>query len=680
MRKISITRAVRAPVALVACVALVISLVGTTRADRPYAFGMGHYLAAWAGQPWSYDSDAMDRMNEMGATAVWVDFPWSAMEATEGVYDWSYADHQVDTAEAHGLEMFAYVGTTPSWAKLHPELPSHRTPPSEDHVDEFATFHTTLADRYAGRVKYFQFWNEPSGCSWINDGCSNGGDCSLFTIWQQRAYDALKAGNPDCVVSTGGFDGWAPGYLQCMYDQGGGLAFDAVSIHPYAGGGSGGPGTGGEAIWYDMVIGTREVMVNNGDAGKKIWITEYGWNTTDETQRSEDLIEVLTELTKLEYHYVFYNKHLVLNDWTDFCCYGLTDPWFNPKPAFYAFRDFDKTFDDAVDFTTNITTGVPPLEVQFYEMSDVADESSWEWDFGDGQTSHELNPLHSYAEDGIYTVRLTVTGTNGAVFEEKTDYITVGRPEGIFNPSFEDPIDFLNGWSSCLSSGTTIKHNPGSYVPAPPFHDGDNSAGISSGRTGDDAGEGAIYQEIAVIPGHTYRVRCWGMITAGDGYHADDFMQLRIRDGDSAPLSCVSDGAGIVDNSDLYAHLQAEPPVPAWTALEGTILTTNDVITIIAYWDFNGPDWTINALHLDDWSIEDITPPTSADMDGDDDVDLDDFGVFQTCITGPNLGPVQEGCESVDFDHDNDIDQSDFGAFQQCYSGPDIPADPDCVN
>lgn len=165
------------------CLAMIASFAGIARADRPYVFGMGHYLAAWAGQPWSYDSDVMDKMNEMGATAVWLDFPWAGMESTEGSYYWAYADHQVATAEAHGLEMFAFVGTTPDWAKLYPELPSYRTPASEDHVDEFTAFHSTLAARYAGRVKYYQFWNEPSGCGWVNDGCANGHECALFTLW-----------------------------------------------------------------------------------------------------------------------------------------------------------------------------------------------------------------------------------------------------------------------------------------------------------------------------------------------------------------------------------------------------------------------------------------------------------------------------------------------------------------
>jgi len=37
------------------------------------------------------------------------------------------------------------------------------------------------------------------------------------------------------------------------------------------------------------------------------------------------------------------------------------------------------------------------------------------WDFGDGQTSSEVSPLHAYTEEGVYSVVLTVTDTAGRV-------------------------------------------------------------------------------------------------------------------------------------------------------------------------------------------------------------------------------------------------------------------------
>lgn len=72
-----------------------------------------------------------------------------------------------------------------------------------------------------------------------------------------------------------------------------------------------------------------------------------------------------------------------------------------------------------------------------------------------------------------------------------------------------------------------------------------------------------------------------------------------------------------------------------------------------------------------------------ADVDDDDDVDMDDFAVFQTCFTGP-VGPlVQPGiCHCFDRDNggqgDQDVDGDDFVQFKNCVSGPAIPVNQAC--
>lgn len=57
-----------------------------------------------------------------------------------------------------------------------------------------------------------------------------------------------------------------------------------------------------------------------------------------------------------------------------------------------------------MDFTTEI---IPPLTVRFTDAS-TGNVTAWAWDFGDGQTSTERNPTHTYAAPGDYTVRLEV--------------------------------------------------------------------------------------------------------------------------------------------------------------------------------------------------------------------------------------------------------------------------------
>lgn len=70
------------------------------------------------------------------------------------------------------------------------------------------------------------------------------------------------------------------------------------------------------------------------------------------------------------------------------------------------------------------TSGLEPLVVQFTDQS-TDTVAAWLWDFGDGQTSDEQNPSHTYQSTGSYTVSLTVTGPAGSDTKTKTDYITV---------------------------------------------------------------------------------------------------------------------------------------------------------------------------------------------------------------------------------------------------------------
>ena len=59
------------------------------------------------------------------------------------------------------------------------------------------------------------------------------------------------------------------------------------------------------------------------------------------------------------------------------------------------------------DFTATPTRGAPPLTVQFTNTS-AGDFTTSQWDFGDGGTSTEVNPMHTYTAAGTYAVTLTI--------------------------------------------------------------------------------------------------------------------------------------------------------------------------------------------------------------------------------------------------------------------------------
>lgn len=399
---------------------------------RPFLFGVGRYYSTWAGRDRSYDQAIWDHMVTIGVTISGTGLAWCDAEPVEGQYDWNiidYTDFCVDEMLARGIEPTMFVGLAPEWARLYPDLPPHQSPPAEEYVQQFMDFHRFVADRYKGRVKYYFFWNEPNGCSWINPNCANSDSYPLYTRWLIRCSQAIKSEDPDAKIVAANLDyhsGVTHGYqyVQGMYNEGAGPYFDVISIHPYDPSGT---------IHWQALIDTRSVMVANGDAHKPIWISEYGWDTADFLSTANKLTQVLTELKKPEWSFVEQANYLVLNGVAELKNYGLMSANLVPRPGYYAFRDFDKSFPSFVDFAADVTSGVVPLAVQFTDRSYVPGASGWFWEFGDGQTSTLQNPQHTYTAVGTFTVRLTVTGTGAPLSVQKDNYISVNPGEVDFS-------------------------------------------------------------------------------------------------------------------------------------------------------------------------------------------------------------------------------------------------------
>ena len=74
---------------------------------------------------------------------------------------------------------------------------------------------------------------------------------------------------------------------------------------------------------------------------------------------------------------------------------------------------------------------------------------TYSWDFGDGSTSNEENPVHNYNSTGTYTVTLTVTDAIGTICT-KTDGFTLTRDNTI--PSWITGIGDLNRTLECSNT------------------------------------------------------------------------------------------------------------------------------------------------------------------------------------------------------------------------------------
>jgi PKD repeat protein len=68
------------------------------------------------------------------------------------------------------------------------------------------------------------------------------------------------------------------------------------------------------------------------------------------------------------------------------------------------------------DFSSSPEPSLEGSDVAFTDLSTSSPDTivSWNWNFGDGETASDANPVHTYADDGIYTVTLTVTDEDGS--------------------------------------------------------------------------------------------------------------------------------------------------------------------------------------------------------------------------------------------------------------------------
>ncbi|MCK9593511.1 MAG: PKD domain-containing protein [Methanoregula sp.] len=89
------------------------------------------------------------------------------------------------------------------------------------------------------------------------------------------------------------------------------------------------------------------------------------------------------------------------------------------------------------EFAAELRKGDPPLTVRFHDFSSGS-PSTWLWDFGDGSTSTEKDPVHTYTKEGNYTTSLYITNAFGSNSLIRSEHIHVGNP--VSPISIEQPV------------------------------------------------------------------------------------------------------------------------------------------------------------------------------------------------------------------------------------------------
>ncbi len=75
-----------------------------------------------------------------------------------------------------------------------------------------------------------------------------------------------------------------------------------------------------------------------------------------------------------------------------------------------------------------------------------------------------------------------------------------------------------------------------------------------------------------------------------------------------------------------------------------------------------------------------VSPTVRADFNRDGDVDLEDFGLMQACLTAPAIPQLDPACADARLDPGEDVDADDLRIFLDCLSGPNLPPMLDCAD
>ena len=255
------------------------------------------------------DEDLSERLKDIHDTgAGWLrfDLQWELVQSSgPTAYNWAVYDRIVDTVGKYQLKMIATLITTPQWARG--SCQGGGCPPSDQAA--FAAFAAKAAARYQPKgLQVWEVWDEPNTAeSWQPKP-----DALAFAKLLQATYPALRMANPQAIVISGGLSSQPSDgvniaeidYLPQLYAAGVKGSFDALGAHPYTYPFI--PSHNSQQGWSRLsqtASNLRQTMTANGDAAKKIWLTEFGAPTagpaqaaTMENHRTHDATHVDEEL------------------------------------------------------------------------------------------------------------------------------------------------------------------------------------------------------------------------------------------------------------------------------------------------------------------------------------------------------------------------------------------------
>ncbi|MFA7283620.1 MAG: beta-galactosidase [Candidatus Omnitrophota bacterium] len=287
---------------------------------------------------------AVSLMRSAGAGWVRLDFLWEDIEPSEGSFNFEKYDNIVRLLTEQGICVLGILNYSTDWAS---SCGKWNCSPKDNRV--FLNYASQVIRRYKDRVKYWELWNEPDSAVYWNPQDGLKSYCALL----KEVYREAKRIDPHCKILNGGLANGISS-VNRLYEAGAGGYFDILNLHFFQNPLEGKNSIKAVAAYPKLAY---KIMKRNGDAGKKIWITETGcpgvktgldvkcwWlgKNPNERVQAQWVKEVYTELLKdPEVEKVFWAFFRdTKGHWGDGVDYfGLVRWDYSLKPAFKAYKN-----------------------------------------------------------------------------------------------------------------------------------------------------------------------------------------------------------------------------------------------------------------------------------------------------------------------------------------------------
>lgn len=281
--------------------ALVAALLGTLVLAASASALPGRF---WGVMPQgSLTAEQFQQLKRGGVDSVRIPFDWgTAQPERGGAYNWSTTDAMMEKVAANRLDALAYISGAPAWAVPHVRVPGGggTTTVARLPVHGFAakawrklvrqailrygprgSFWRQRPDLPKRPIRAWQIWNEPNFKYFVARP-----NAAQYGKLVKQSYAIAKRTDPKAQIVLAGMfalpknckkqrrplSPCASDFLQTMYDRTPGLrrSYDGVALHPYS------------DRWQDLRWGIseiRQVLRENRDARKPLWLTELGWSS-----------------------------------------------------------------------------------------------------------------------------------------------------------------------------------------------------------------------------------------------------------------------------------------------------------------------------------------------------------------------------------------------------------------